>query len=49
MVRKYIRRTEKAKWTAEDLKKAKQAVDDGLSMRKAEEILEYPLAHCKSG
>nr|XP_023021874.1 uncharacterized protein LOC111510207 [Leptinotarsa decemlineata] len=44
MARKYIRKTEKAKWTAEDLKKAKQAVDNGLSMRKAAENFGIPFS-----
>ena len=53
MPRKYIRKTYKDKWTAEDLKKAKTAIIRGLSIRKAADqfkILFSPLQErMKSG
>ncbi|XP_014285908.1 uncharacterized protein [Halyomorpha halys] len=42
MVRNYKRKTERAKWTLDDLKKAKQGIAEGLSVRKAAQIFKIP-------
>ena len=44
MPRKYIRKTDKAAWTAEDLKNAKTAISRGLSIRKAADQFKIPFS-----
>ena len=44
MPRKYIWKTYKDKWTAEDLKKAKTAIIRGLSIRKAADQFKVPFS-----
>ena len=44
MPRKYIRKTDKAAWTADDLKKGKTAISRGLSIRKAADQFKIPFS-----
>ena len=43
MPRKYIRTTEKAKWSAEDLKAAIEAIEGGETFRQASEDFKIPV------
>lgn len=47
MARKYVRKTEKAKWSSDDLKNAKQAVAGELLKREAANICKIPFSTLK--
>lgn len=44
MPRKWVRTTQKAKWTAEQLEQAIKAVNEGMSIRKASKTYDIPFS-----